>query len=269
MNITITVIIPSYNMGEHISGAIYSVLSGEFHDLEVIVIDDGSTDVTRSIVLEYTNPDSLKYDPRVQYQYQSNRGKSVAVNRGIQMSSGKYITILDADDEITPSSLLQRYEAIRESKTCMSVGGFEVFKGCKILGRREPPSCTKAAALRRQFYLSYKTPFSLNNCLISKEIIDQTGFFDSELKRCQDIDYVIRLLEHVENVGLVDGVVYRYRKHRSSIKERLRFRLKTLFYRAKVIWKNFRGPFGVFIVLYAGLLDIGKTLYEITGVYKR
>jgi GT2 family glycosyltransferase len=123
--------------------------------------------------------------------------------------------------------------------------------------------------LRRRFYLSYKTPFSLNNCLIPKPLIEETGWFDPEMKRCQDIDYAIRLLKNVKSIETVDAVVYRYRKHRSTVKSRVKLRLKTLLYRSKAIRKNFHSPVGILIVLYAGLLDLGKVLYEVSGAYKK
>ena len=268
-DIKVSVLVPAYNMAEYLDEAIRSVLNGTFDDLEIIVIDDGSTDTTRSIVAEYTDPSGPRFDPRVHYEYQSNSGKSVAVNRGIGLSQGNYITILDADDQLTPFSLLHRYKAIEGEEAGIAVGGFEVFREEKTLGRREAPSCPSPRVLRRQFYLSHKTPFSLNNCLMPKVLVTRTGFFDAELKRCQDIDYALRLLENTQRVAIVNSIVYRYRKYRSSVRERLILRLKTLWYRAKVMWKNFRGPVRVFVVLYAGLLDLGKTLYEIAGIYKR
>jgi hypothetical protein len=165
--------------------------------------------------------------------------------------------------------LTSRYEALSGKKSTIAVGGFEVFKGDKTLGQRDAPSCNSVKKLRRRFYLSYKTPFSLNNCLIPKSLIEETGWFDPEMKRCQDIDYAIRLLAKAKSVEAVDDIVYRYRKHRSTAKDRVRLRFKTLFYRSKAIWKNFRGPVGILIIIYSGLLDLAKVLYEVSGAYAR
>jgi glycosyltransferase involved in cell wall biosynthesis len=264
----ISVIIPCYNMAKYIDQAINSVLDCTFEDIEVVVIDDGSTDRTKRVVGKYLDASGVNYDSRVCYYYQQNKGKSVAVNRGLTVSKGDYIAILDADDQFTHHSLRSRYEAIDEKKSAIAVGGFEVFKGDETLGQRAAPSLTSVKKLRRRFYLSYKTPFSLNNCLIPRPLIEETGWFDPEMKRCQDIDYAIRLLNNVESVEPVDSIVYRYRKHRSTVESRVKLRLKTLLYRSKVIRRNFHGPIGVFIAIYAALLDLSKVLYEILGAYK-
>lgn len=266
---SVSVIIPAYNMARYIEEAIDSVLDCTFDDLEVVIIDDGSTDATKRVVGKYRDQSDICYDPRVRYHYQQNSGKSVAVNRGIEASRGKYITILDADDQFTHHGLRSRFEALSGRKSAIAVGGFEVFKGEKTLGQRDAPSCTSVKKLRRRFYLSYKTPFSLNNCLIPRSLMEETGWFDPEMKRCQDIDYAIRLLKNVKDVEVVDAIVYRYRKHRSTVKSRVKLRLKTLLYRSKAIRKNFHGPIGILIVLYSGFLDLGKVLYEVSGAYKK
>jgi glycosyltransferase involved in cell wall biosynthesis len=95
--VTISVIIPTYNMADFVGGAIDSVLPGHFEDLEVIVVDDGSTDDTQSVVETYTDGTSSRYDERVRYKYQENRGKSVAVNRGLKIARGSYVSMLGAE----------------------------------------------------------------------------------------------------------------------------------------------------------------------------
>ena len=269
--IKVSVVIPAYNMAEYVDEAIRSVLNGAFDDLEIIVIDDGSTDATRSIVAEYTDPPSSKYDPRVHYEYQSNSGKSVAVNRGIGLSQGSYITILDADDQLTPTSLSSRYTAVEEqgkSSRDLAVGEFEVFnhKGATV-GHRPISAASTPERIYKTFYLSHKSPFHLNACLFSRELYRRVGPFDTRLRRCQDIDYSIRLLETADQVAWVRETVYRYRKHRASMSERIRIRKKTLIHRPLVYWKNYGGWRRYAAVLTGVLLDIGKFVYELTGNY--
>ena len=87
----VSVIIPTYNYARYINQAIKSVLSQSFHDLEIIIVDDGSTDGTKDVVSTFK-------DSRITYIYQNNRGISSARNIGIGFSSGEYIGFLDADD---------------------------------------------------------------------------------------------------------------------------------------------------------------------------
>ena len=87
-----SVIIPTFNRAKFISSAIESVVNQVFTDFELIIIDDGSTDNTKDIVTYYNN-DKLKY------YFQENKERSAARNKGIELSTGKYICFLDSDDE--------------------------------------------------------------------------------------------------------------------------------------------------------------------------
>lgn len=85
----VSVVITCYNHGQYLARAIESVLSQNHKETEIIVVDDGSTDDTKSVAQNY---------PNVKYVYQSNQGLSVARNTGIDYSSGAYLVFLDADD---------------------------------------------------------------------------------------------------------------------------------------------------------------------------
>ena len=267
-DVKVSVVIPAYNMAEYVDEAVGSVLHGELEDLEVIVVDDGSTDETAAAVRSFCDPASEAHDPRVQYVCQENQGKAAAVNTGMAQARGRYLTILDADDWLGPNSLAVRY-AVGYAGAQVIVGETEVFEGGQVSGHRAVPDTSDPRALRRRFFLSYKTPFSLNACLISRNIASRTGRFDTRLQRCQDIDYAVRLLQETEEVAVVNEPVYCYRKHRQSVPERMRFRAQTLFYRALVFWKNARGLARLGIVCYGAAMDLAKAIYELFGNYKR
>lgn len=91
----LSVIIPMYNTQKYISTCLDSLLEQTYKDFEVVIIDDGSTDKGPDIVKKY-----IKFDKRIQLFTQKNRGPSVARNRGIELSKGKYLYFLDSDDYI-------------------------------------------------------------------------------------------------------------------------------------------------------------------------
>src|SRR5690349_7945487 len=91
MNPKVSVVIPTYNRGEKVRGAIESVLTQTFSDLEILVIDDGSSDDTGRILRE-------AFGNRIRYCYQPNQGASVARNTGVDQARGEWIAFLDSDD---------------------------------------------------------------------------------------------------------------------------------------------------------------------------
>jgi glycosyltransferase involved in cell wall biosynthesis len=108
----VSVIIPAYNNAAYLAEAIDSVLSQTYRSLELIVVDDGSTDETRDVVRTYQERDN-----RVRYLFQSNRGPSAARNYGMREARGKYIAFIDADDVWMPPKLQQQVAAISRDKS--------------------------------------------------------------------------------------------------------------------------------------------------------
>lgn len=95
----VSIIIPAYNCEKYIADAINSCINQNYSNIEIIVVNDGSTDSTKEIVEEFL------VDPRVKLINQENQGVSTARNVGINNSSGKYITFLDSDDTLAPDTI--------------------------------------------------------------------------------------------------------------------------------------------------------------------
>ena len=266
IELKVSVVIPAYNMGGLLSDAVDSVLTGALHDVEVIVVDDGSTDNTKEIMSRYTHSTSNKYDPRVRYAYQENKGKPSALNHGLRLFRGKYFTILDADDEIPPDSLESRYVKAEEASTPVDcvIGGFSVInEDGNCIGDRKAPETSNPLHLRNQYFFRYKTPFHLCACLLRRELVDRVGFFDRSISRVDDLDYALRVLKDARQIEIVHKSVYCYRKYRSEISERLRYRWATLTQRPRVYWKH-ATPFKAPVAVSAGLIsDLGKGVYEV------
>jgi glycosyltransferase involved in cell wall biosynthesis len=94
----VSIIVPAFNAERFIVRAIRSALGQAYPDLEIIVVDDGSTDGTAEIVRSFS-------DPRIRLVPQANRGQAAARNHGIRLSAGKYVTFLDADDAYLPEKV--------------------------------------------------------------------------------------------------------------------------------------------------------------------
>jgi glycosyltransferase involved in cell wall biosynthesis len=99
----VSIIIPTYNYGQYISKAIKSCLDQTHKELEIIVVDDGSTDDTSAVAAQF---------PDVTYVYQKNQGVSTARNTGLEMAKGDYVAFLDADDYLFQNSVAVRVDIL-------------------------------------------------------------------------------------------------------------------------------------------------------------
>ena len=265
---SVSVIIPSYNMAPTLSDAVQSVLRGQHERVEVIVIDDGSSDGTPNVCRQFTTVGGIHYDARVRVLRQENAGKAAALNLGFRSARGQYVTVLDADDLLTPESLTSRLAPFDQDERLDAViGSFEVFDGSETLGVRPLKLSGAPSVLHRRFWLGHKTPFHMNACLVKREIIEAIGPIDTRLSRCQDIDFSMRMLASATKVACIEDVVYRYRKHRSSRRERLRLRFKTLHRRPLVFWKNCPPSVRIPAILAGVCMDLGKGAYELVSNY--
>lgn len=108
-----SVIIPTYNRASFIARTLDSVLAQDFHDFEVIVVDDGSTDHTREVVAPY-----VQRDQRVRYFYKENGERAAARNFGTRQAKGHYVTFLDSDDLYYPHCLSTARSFLRQHPEC-------------------------------------------------------------------------------------------------------------------------------------------------------
>lgn len=189
----VSVIIPTYNRADLVIGAIESALSQTYKDLEIIVIDDGSTDDTRARIKPYLD--------KVQYYYQDNKGKSVATNRGIGRAAGKWIAILDSDDLWLPEKLKFQLEALQNvgdgyglcftdaQYVNLPNGNGRAFERTgkkyeRCYGRIEDPT---------SFVLSPPHGIYIQTTVIEKKLIESVGGFDPALRVGQDTDMIFKI----------------------------------------------------------------------------
>lgn len=111
----VSVIIPAYNAGEYLAQCIENLLYQTHKSLEIIVVDDGSTDNTAQVAHQY---------PSIRYLYQENEGPSSARNRGIKAASGEYIHFMDADDAITLDFYEKMVQAVVDTDADIAFCGF-------------------------------------------------------------------------------------------------------------------------------------------------
>ena len=108
----ISIIVPIYNVAPYLPACLDSIIHQTYLNLEIILVDDGSTDSSNKICEQYKT-----VDPRIQVIHQKNQGVSTARNAGLALAAGHYITFADADDLLEPSLLAECIKAIETGQT--------------------------------------------------------------------------------------------------------------------------------------------------------
>lgn len=134
MNDKISVIIPIYNVEKYLEQCIESVINQTYENLEIILVDDGSSDKSSMICDKY----KLK-DNRIKVLCNTNMGVGAARNSGLEISTGKYVTFIDSDDYVSPNYIYTMYKNLKETNSDMSICESKTFKGkyCKSKDKKD------------------------------------------------------------------------------------------------------------------------------------
>jgi len=206
----ISVIIPTYNRAHMVKEAIDSVLCQTFHDFELIIVDNFSSDDTESMVSSY-------HDKRIRYFKNQNKGL-VSVNRnfGIEKSNGDYIAFLDDDDLWLPEKLEKQVELMDSNKELGLV-----YSDCNIID--------DAGSLQDKTYFSYRIPvrgadlkgllkentIAMLTTMVRKEALDKVGGFNTKYIIAQDYDLWLRIAEQYP-IDFINEPLAKYRLHRGG-----------------------------------------------------
>ncbi|MGA2159075.1 MAG: glycosyltransferase family 2 protein [Dehalococcoidia bacterium] len=184
-NLSVSVIIPSYNRAYVVSRAINSVLAQTYQNFEIVVVDDGSIDNTHQVVINF-------HDERVRYiRHEINMGVAAARNTGLRASVGEYIAFLDSDDEWRPAKLEKQIDAMTKATPDVGV----VYTATEVaVGNQHQylPLVTYPNNVAFKTVLAGKFP-TTSTLLVRKECLLEIGLFDEEFRCGEDWDFMIRL----------------------------------------------------------------------------
>lgn len=204
----LSVIIPAYNSEMFLAETLECLDRQLLNDIQIIVVDDGSTDKTAEIVEEYTR--KLK---NILYIHQENAGVSAARNNGIDYAIGKYTVFLDSDDIFTPKSLLNIYENLEENDADIAVckiqsfgyGGNQINPVAESLAKEKSIDCSDKRLLWN---------FLLGNKCFRTEMLKKSGVKFPPLRYSEDGAFTMQLIykEKPRIIG-VDCACFLYRRH--------------------------------------------------------
>ncbi|MBN1932633.1 MAG: glycosyltransferase [Desulfobacterales bacterium] len=179
----VSVIIPTYNRGWTLKEAVDSVLTQDFRDFELIVVDDGSDDNTPEILESYANS--------ICVIRQNNQGVSAARNKGVAAASGRFLAFLDSDDLWLPKKLLAQVEFFNQDLKALICQTEELWirNGLRVnpKKRHQKPS---GNIFERSLALCLVSPSAV---MIARSLFESVGGFDENLPACEDYDLWLRI----------------------------------------------------------------------------
>lgn len=211
-NPLISVIIPVYNVSDYLRQCLDSVIAQTYKNLEIILIDDGSTDESGRICDKYA-----QHDERIRVLHKENRGVSSARNIGIDQAKAKYLCFVDADDIILPDYVLYLYRLLITHQADISICGYVKLKNIDEYSDKEKEYIRvykKQEALKDLMYKRNITGYSYLK-LYKKELLRDI-YFDEELSVAEDFDFVYRCLLKTNKIIFGSKVLYIYRQHEES-----------------------------------------------------
>jgi glycosyltransferase involved in cell wall biosynthesis len=203
-----SVVIPAYNASSYIVDCLNSVLAQSETDFEALVVDDGSTDDTASVVSSFV-------DPRVHLIRRCNGGLAAARNTGIRAAKGELVAFLDADDRWCPDKLAAHRQALdedQEASVSYDLSAFIDIKGqrtglCMAQTRRP---LTHERLLLKNYLGNGST------AVVRQSVLEQTGGFDESLRRLVDHELWVRLTFSGHRFRQIPRLLTEYRIHPAS-----------------------------------------------------
>jgi glycosyltransferase involved in cell wall biosynthesis len=195
----VSAVIPAYNYGHLVGRAVESVLAQTYREIEVIVVDDGSTDGTAERLAPYRD--------RIRYVYQENRGLPAARNAGIRLARGEWVAFLDADDVWHPRKTEVQLNEVAGRSDVALIGSPKYYSP---MPEHLPPNPPVRQLGIREFLLW--APIGPSSALVRRSCFDEVGYFDETLSSIEDRDMWLRVAYRHAAIQ-VDCPCWYYERH--------------------------------------------------------
>jgi glycosyltransferase involved in cell wall biosynthesis len=241
----VSVIVPCYNQARFVADAIESVLAQTYTNVEIIVVNDGSTDHTADVVARYQTVGLIQ---------QANRGLAAARNVGFDASRGKYIVFLDADDRLMSDALGSEIACLTTNPECAFVyGHVRLIDTEGALLPTPPQSCVDAdqyVTLLAQNYI-----WTTGAVMYRREILDTVGGFDALVNASADLDLNVRITR-TRPIRCLNKVVLEYRVHETNMSKDSTVMLRSSMAVLRAQWPHVRGKRRYERALKAGIRGV-------------
>lgn len=256
----VSVVIPAYKRADTLPRAIESVLSQDWPNLEILVVDDASPDKTPEIVARFAAA-----DPRVRHLRQkANRGVAAARNRGIREARGPLVAFLDADDEWLPGKLVRQVEALRSAGPGIGL----VYTGVESVGGDGDRSVMTAEKRGHVFPLMLARNVlhgAPSSALVRRSVFATIGLFGEDLPAAEDYEFWLRLTRFHAVEAIADPLVRYHDPAGDPLEDELRRSRNLAANRAarETIFQRYRLEMRRCGVEHLHILDIARREREI------
>jgi len=190
----VSVIIPTYNRAKFLVEAMDSVLAQTYRPIELIVVDDGSTDDTKKFVDKWSKKyaDDARFELR--YFYQENYGSQIARNHGLRVARGKYIRFLDSDDRLLPNATQPQVDMLEKTGANVCYGDWLETCADELRGEERVGAFSTGPSMPDPVEALLGDKWCPSFCyLVRKTIATGVGGWDEEYKALQDRDFILRI----------------------------------------------------------------------------
>lgn len=224
--IKVSVIIPVFNVEKYLNQCLDSVCAQTLKDIEIICINDGSTDNSYNLLCEYA-----KLDSRIIIVNQNNKGVSSARNAGVKLAKGEFLCFIDSDDYVDSDYLEKLYQSAVTNNCEIACSGFIKVSGIRKSVKKE---ISKVAVLKNisekiEIEQIPKHNYIWNKIFLRQSFINNNFKF-AECRFFEDIEIVIKILNTMGDMVTVPDVYYYYRKNPDSIVHRQNIKKKQDYY---------------------------------------
>lgn len=233
---SISVIVSTYNRADFIKESVESILSQTFPVFEILIVDDGSSDNTKEIVMSIA-------DERIKYIWQKNQGiPAVTRNIGLKKAKGKYIAFLDSDDIWLPKKLEKQMKIFERNPNILlvSTNGYIFHTGDKrskwILNLFFDKKILFQNLLRDNIIIA-------SSVLMRSDVIQLVGFMDEnpQIRASEDYDYWLRILNYKdESIMVIKDRLVMYRVHKSNLSNVQNSAVLPIDERVRIIFDKYR-----------------------------
>jgi glycosyltransferase involved in cell wall biosynthesis len=209
----VSVIVPTYNRDQFLSDAINSIYHQTYRPIELLIVDDGSTDNTADIVERARGKFQEEPHLTLQYIWQQSQGAPAARNRGLQESRGEYIQFLDSDDVLHPRKLEVHVGVLKDKEHLDFVwSGFDLMSGEKFESFPVQENLDTRSS-ENSFSRESSPPVVVWSGVYRRTSCRKIGPWDESLQRWQDVEYNFRFSCLSPTVARISGEYYRMRAH--------------------------------------------------------